>query len=50
MVLRNSHEDHVLPSGKFYTKTASLVRAKVIYIETMNSVVDLRMVVVLLED
>lgn len=50
VVLGNSREDHVLPSGKFRAKTASLVRAKVIRIETMNSVVDLRTVVVLLED
>ena len=50
VVLRNSYKDHVLPSGKFRAKTASLVRAKVIRIETINSVVDLRTVVVLLED
>ena len=50
VVLRNSYKDYVLPLGKFRAKTASLIRAKVICIETINSVVDLRTVVVLLED
>ena len=50
MVLYNLYKDYILPLGKFRAKTISLIRAKVIYIEIINSLVDLRIVIVLLED